>query len=74
MNILDKLNTEYQIKVENNTAYDMQNNGEIIATSKQDLAQFYINSYEYKAECLFDDEIGVYERYKDIMKQLKELF
>ena len=73
MDILDELNTEYQIKVENNIAYDLQDKENIIATNKQELVGFYIDSYKYKIECLFDDETETKEHYKNIIKQLEKL-
>lgn len=72
MNILDKLNSEYQIEVKNNIAYDMQEKN-IIATSKKELVQFYIDSFKYKTECLFDDETETKKHYKNIIEQLEKL-
>jgi hypothetical protein len=73
MNILNKLNKEYQIEIKNNIAYDLQDNNNIIATSKQELIEFYIDSFKYKIECLFDDEIEIKHHYVDIIKQLEAL-
>jgi hypothetical protein len=72
MNILDRLNEEYQIEVKDNIAYDMQEKS-IIARSKQELIQFYIDSFKYKAECLFEDEVETRNNYENIIKQLENL-
>jgi hypothetical protein len=73
MSILDKLNAEFEIKVINNVAYDMQDGENIIATNKQELVQFYIDSFKYKKECLFVDETEVKKHYDNVIKQLENL-
>ena len=72
MNILDRLNEEYQIEVKDDIFYDMQEKS-IIARSKQELIQFYIDSFKYKAECLFEDEAETKNNYENIIKQLENL-
>ena len=73
MNVLDKLNKEFLIEVKDGIAYDMQDVGEIIATNKQDLIQFYIDCFNYKMEMVSDDEVETKNHYTNIIEQLKEL-
>ena len=73
MNILEKLNKDFQIEVRDDIAYDMQIDGNVIATSRQALIQFYIDSFKYKIECLFDDETETRKNYEDTIQQLKKL-
>lgn len=72
MNILNKLNSQYQIEVKNNIAYDKQEKN-ILARSKQELVQFYIDSFEYKKESLFNNENKTRKRYNNIIKKLKKI-
>ena len=73
MDILKRLNDDFNIKLESGIAYDLQCNNEIIAHSKKELIQFYIESYKYKIDCLFNNETDVKKHYKSIIKQLETL-
>ena len=73
MDILNRLNDDFNIKLVNGIAYDLQCNNEIIANSKKELIQFYIESYKYKIDCLFNDETDTKKHYESIIKQLETL-
>lgn len=73
MDILNRLNGDFNIKLVNGIAYDLQCNNEIIAHSKKELIQFYIESYKYKIDRLFNDETDTKKHYEQIIRQLETL-
>lgn len=73
MDILNNLNLEYEIEERNGIFYDMQICGEIIANSKKELIQFYIEDFKYKIEMLFNCEIEAKKHYINVIKQLERL-
>ena len=70
MDILKKLNSDFQIQIINGVAYDLQLDNEVIAKNKEELIQFYIGSFKYKLELAFDDDSETKTNYKNTIEKL----
>lgn len=73
MSILNTLNSEFNIKVENGVAYDMQDKGNILATNQKGLIEFYIDCYKLKMEHVLSGETETKAHYQNIIEQLETL-
>ena len=72
MDLLSKLNKEWDIKVENDIAYLMEDNT-IIAHNQKELIEWYIEAFDYKHSLTFEDETETRKHYINIINELKEL-
>lgn len=72
MDLLLKLNKDFDIKVENDIAYLAEDNT-IIANNQKELIEWYIEAFEYKYSLTFEGETKTREHYINIINKLKEL-